>query len=155
MSRHPYRRQLLGAAGLVGLLIVFWVLHNLRAIPFQEPSKPLGPGPTRENFRRLYKGMSEDEAFAILGKPDRQRYFSSFSVHVYYGDDGSSVVLESTSRVSPGSVLENGKFQRDGVTVMELCDPDKIRSSRSRTPFEAFYDGVCRWLPLSRESPRE
>ncbi|MDZ4783404.1 MAG: hypothetical protein SGJ19_24425 [Planctomycetia bacterium] len=51
-----------------------------------------GPGETLSNLRRLKKGMSADEVWAILGKPEKSEL--SDGTVIYYLENGSLVFVE-------------------------------------------------------------
>jgi hypothetical protein len=93
---------------LVGLpLFGYWFL----------PKKPpLVPGATLENFRRLHKGMSIDEAITILGPTEEQEpawKFYTIGIYFWNGEAGRIQLyfdLKVHNKPAEGKLLSYGQF---------------------------------------------
>jgi hypothetical protein len=73
-----------------------------------------GPGETVANLRRLKRGMAENEAWAILGQPERSE--DTGAAKIFYLKEGSLVFFQQGKLVN--AVLSTGE---------SLDDPDSLK----------------------------
>lgn len=64
----------------------------------REPSVKSEVAPDKVNWRKLQKGMSEDDVKALLGSPTKINMYSSFAVWYYGIPSGGIVEFDSNTR---------------------------------------------------------
>ena len=93
------------------------------------------PGVTPENFARLYAGMSEREAEAILGRPSDSQLLFSFNHYSNWEENGTIVSLRVTDILiredRQPSLIEGQLRLSDGTTV-------ELRDGGKESPFDHF-----------------
>ena len=133
------RKQLLW---LGGLFLCLAVLGLVVVLTYRDlVSDHVTPGVTPENFKRLYAGMSEREAEAILGRPTDGKIYKTGNHYSIWRENGMFVI----QRVSDICFLEDdqpdlieGQIHLPDGTMIELREPQK----------ESTSDQFRQWLGL-------
>jgi hypothetical protein len=106
------RKRLLWIGGLlclVALAVAGWVAWDRLT---------LRPGVTPENFKRLYGGMTEKEAEAILGRPPDTRWRDSGRHWDSWSGEEIEITLAVTEYAGPGeSWVSFGEMTRSDGSV--------------------------------------
>ncbi len=91
------------------LLLVLAPILPLVAVALWQFERPLPkPEPTMENFLGLRRGVTEEEAVAVLGRPDRRDVSGPF-VKLYWDRGDRDICL-----VSKDKLIIGGSYQGDG-----------------------------------------
>jgi hypothetical protein len=123
------RKRLLWFSGvLFGVMFVAMPLVSLL-------NGPPAPGVTPENFKRLYAGMSEDEAKAILGcEPDFQRLMLGGHINVWHRGD-RHVQLYISDPLDAG-IGPRGPSLGDGFIRVSHGSTQKLRRESAFNPID-------------------
>jgi hypothetical protein len=125
------RRKIAIAIGLVAALLVVGLLLYFLS-PLLNPPRP---GVTQENFRRVHKGMSEEEVEAILGGPGEPAGFMMLTKSREWR--GPDCVVSITFGLITGAGAIDGSLTTDDGLTLELTD---------EPPDTPFVKRLVEWL---------
>jgi hypothetical protein len=103
------------------MLLAFGLLFCLALVALVGVSRlrPPKPGVTPENFRRLYKGVSEPEAEAVLGGPGKVAGHMTFQHGTAWEGEHCRVCIWF-SELRPGWSAETGTLKTDDGQTIDL-----------------------------------